>query len=158
MLIDNTEIFDQHAIATHLNDTYKNIFNQTDPYISGDLEIFLGEKGLSLYGKISENDKATCDSHFSLPEMEQAIKKIGNSASAGFDHLTGKLLHTIFPYIKYLILGAIKEITLPNTNIKVNSRSLIFLPKKTLCKDFKMVRPICLCSNLLKIVSHINAT
>ncbi len=139
MLINNTETFDQGLIAEHLNYTYKNIFNQVDPYIEGNLETFLGEEGLSLYGKISEEDKLICDSPYTFPEMEHAIKKIGNAATAGHDHVTGKLLHHIFPYIKYLICGAIKEISSPNTNKRVNYRSLIFLPKNTSYKDYKMV-------------------
>ena len=76
MTIDNEICNDPLEIGKHIFTSYNSIFNQKDPYNTGDLQNFLGPEGLNKLGKIDNKLAVMLDSPFSLVEVSAAINKL----------------------------------------------------------------------------------
>ena len=79
-------------IRKELNQIYKNIFNQEDNYREGDIEKFLGEKGLNRLGRIDQGLKEKMETEITEREFEAVCQKLNKESTTGQDGITANLI------------------------------------------------------------------
>ena len=100
------------------------------------------------------------DSPFSLVEVSVAVDKLGRSKNGGPDKVTSELIKFIFKLCPTLILHVCINIANGETGSALDflKRFIIFLRKPNSSKtNIKMLRPISLISNIVKLISYMNS-
>ena len=160
MTINNSECNNPIEIGKHVYESYNQIFNQNDPYKHGDIEEFLGTDGLAKIGKIKNEISVICESLFSLAEVTAAVNNLGKMKNGGPDKVTSELIKFIFRLCPILILHVCNNIANGETGLASDflKRYIIFIRKPNSTKtNIKMLRPISLISNIVKLISYMNS-
>ena len=147
-------------IRKELHKTYKKIFNQKDNYVQGDIEKFLGERGIKRLGSLDPQLKEKMEEEINMREFEAACQKLNKESATGHDGITAKLTLEIKNEIPDLIFKVVKGCLGGEIEAEEQlERLMVFIPKNQTTgeekKNFKKFRPISLLNQINKIAAHI---
>ena len=160
MNINDIDCHDPIEIGNHVFNHYNYTFNQDDPYNVGDLQKFLGNEGLMKIGKIDSKISDIIESPFTLVEVSDAVNNLGTLKNGGPDKVTSELIKFIFKLCPTLLLYVCINIASGEVGLSSDflKRFVIFIRKPNSNKtNIKMLRPISLISNIVKLISHMNS-
>ncbi|XP_057770827.1 uncharacterized protein LOC130990624 [Salvia miltiorrhiza] len=152
--IDGVDVFDQDAIAAHIVRYFSSLFSETvAPNVTvQDILPILNKKILQ-----HQNDLLT-----SIPteeEIKAVVFDLAGDSAAGPDGFSGSFFQHCWTTIQKDVLKAVRTFFIKNyLPARLNSNTLILIPKKEVVDSVTDLRPIILSNFFFKILSKILAS